>query len=269
MPRAALERVTEWRGWMRSQRVLHPHVCVAARARGRQRSYSSWRPCCAEEYAPLRETLRRGGAPVELGHWSDQRGRGLFATRDLEPGSLLLREPPYVASHECPLHTAAGKELSALATSEPPGTAELSLADRWELVEDASLVALCLFRGAYETADPAPGALPLPSRPVDSSNDDVAILGPLQLLHHAPVPSVLPLAGVQLLHERIFPLCATLALEICTLVAQRQSSGVAGAGTAGAWDLIVPRCQDAWRSESLMCVVATLMPSAVHPRVGH
>ncbi len=242
-------------------------VCAASVHGRHVRSYASWRPCSAEAYAPLRETLHRNRAPVELGIWSDERGRGLFATCDLQPGTLLLREPPYAASNECPLHSAAGKELGALATDKPPMAAGLSLADRWELVEDASLVALCLFRGAYEAADPAPSTPPLPSRPADSSKDDVAVLGPLQLLEHAPLPSALPLAGVQMLHDRIFPLCATLAAEICVGVAQRQSSGVDGAATAGAWDTILPRCQDSWQHESLLCVVPSLMHSPIHPRV--
>ena len=216
---------------------------------------ASWRACRAEAYTPLRDTLRRGRAPVELGCWPDQRGRGLFATRDLEPGAALLREPPYVASYECPVHSAAGKELSALATDETARTAGLSQADRWELVEDASLLALCLFRGAYEAADPAPGAPPLPPPPSrNSSEDDVAVLGPLQLLEHAPLPSALPLAGVQLLHEEIFPLAATLAAEIYTGVAEHRSSNV-GDAASGAWEQLMPRFQEAWRSERLLCVL--------------
>ena len=55
--------------------------------------------------------------------------------------------------------------------------------------------------------------------------------------------------------------------EICVGVAQRQSGGVDGAAAAGAWDKILPRCQDAWQHESLLCVVAILMHSPVYPRV--
>jgi hypothetical protein len=219
-----------------------------------------WSRCSAAAYAPLRGALARSEAPtLQLGLWPDHRGRGLFAARDLEPGTLLLREPPYAASHECPTHlSSAGKELSALAEEEPSGTSELSRGDRWELVEDALLVALCLFRGAHEAADPAPGAPPLPVPPQSgSSEDDVALLGPLLLLEHAPLPSALPLAGVQLLHERLLPLSATLAAEICLGVAQQQAASGAAAGAAQmqAWAALMPRCEEAWRSESLLCVL--------------
>ena len=173
--------------------LRRPHARAASAAA------AQWSRCSAEGFAPLRAALDRGGSPLALGLWPDARGRSLFATRDIPVGTLLLREPSYCATNECPTHTPAGQRLSALATDSTgaddiviDGLA-LTLGDRFELVEDSLLVALCLFRGAYEAADPPPNAPPLPAPPNTGSNeDDVVLLGPLQLLEHGPLPSALP-----------------------------------------------------------------------------
>ena len=233
---------------------LHGRVRLCQHHPQGRRHSSSWSPCTADAYAPLRAALLRGNAPIELGVWPDERRRGLFATRDILPGELLLREPPYVSSDECPT-VGAGAELALVV--EQLGGDEERLEMGHELLEDAMMVALCLWRGAYEAADPPPGAPPLPPPP-DGGDDDV-LLGPLALLEHSPAPPTAAALAAQspdLLDQQVLPVAARLAAEIVRGVAEQRRRTLdrqgGGERVAAALESLLPRCATAWQSPSLL-----------------